>query len=89
MQLKTFTRIFQSDFSYIFIGDFVPLHGTITNSNIFKTVNQTLEKLSIDFSKFNNRNWQRENREKKIENWISWLNKVARFKVSHYTLYYS
>ncbi|XP_011872403.1 PREDICTED: general transcription factor II-I repeat domain-containing protein 2A-like, partial [Vollenhovia emeryi] len=51
-QLSIFARIVQNDFSYVEeLLDFVPLHDTTTGLDIFKAVNQSLEKFGIDFSK--------------------------------------
>lgn len=51
-QLSIFARIVQRDFSYVEeLLDFVPLHNRTTGDDIFKAVNQTLEKFDIDFSK--------------------------------------
>ncbi|XP_070171334.1 protein FAM200C-like [Polyergus mexicanus] len=51
-QLSIFARIVQNDFSYVEeLLNFVPLHGTTTGIDIFRAVEQTLEKFNIDFSK--------------------------------------
>ncbi|KYQ55832.1 General transcription factor II-I repeat domain-containing protein 2B [Trachymyrmex zeteki] len=51
-QLSIFVRIVQNDFSYVEeLLDFVPLHKTTTGVDIFKAVNQTLEKFDTDFSR--------------------------------------
>jgi len=51
-QLSIFARIVQSDFSYVEeLLDFVPLHSTTKGCDIFKAVNQTLEKFGTDFSR--------------------------------------
>jgi len=51
-QLSIFVRIVQDDFSCVeeFL-DLVSLHGTTTGIDIFKAVEATLQKFSIDFSK--------------------------------------
>jgi hypothetical protein len=44
-QLSIFARIVQNDFSYVEeLLDFVPLHNRTTGADIFKAVNETLEK---------------------------------------------
>jgi len=51
-QLSIFARIVQSDFSYVEeLLDFIPLHSTTKGCDIFKAVNQTLEKFGTDFSR--------------------------------------
>jgi len=51
-QISSFTRIVQNDFSHVEeLLDFFPLHGITKCCDIFKTVNQTLEKFGIDFSR--------------------------------------
>ena len=51
-QLSIFARIVQNDFSCVEeLLDFVPLHGTATSVDIFRAVEQVLEKLNTDFSK--------------------------------------
>ncbi|KAL6421117.1 hypothetical protein ACFW04_014112 [Cataglyphis niger] len=51
-RLSIFTRIVQNDFSCVEeLLNFVPLHGTTIGIDIFKAVEQTLQKFNIDFSK--------------------------------------
>jgi len=51
-QLSIFIRIVQNDFSYVEeLLDFVPMHGTTTGVDIFRGVEQTLQKFNTDFSK--------------------------------------
>lgn len=51
-QLSIFVRIVQNDFSCVEeLLDFVPLHGTTTDIDIFRAIEQTLKKFNTDFSK--------------------------------------
>ena len=51
-QFNIFTRIVQDDYSCIKeLLDFVVLRNTMTELNIFLTVEETLKKFDIDFSK--------------------------------------
>jgi len=88
-QLSIFVRIVQNNFSHVeeFLN-FLPLHGTPKGCDIFKAVNQTLEKFGIDFSRCSTIVTDVARAMIRSKNEFADY-KATKFKVLHYSLYYS